>query len=116
MEYDIFFDKKFDELYEDFLVFNNAELKKFIKSNDDLLLLIDKIYPLLNKYFPDFVFILDFNQDPEFESLNQVEIFIHIAESGYDENWNKLKLLNNEIDGLNEFPYSIKRLISVDLW
>lgn len=116
MEYDRFFDKKFDELYDHFLVLNNTELKEFIKSHDDLLLLIDKINPLLKKIFPNFVYILDFNQDPEFQYLNQVVIYIHIGQSSFDENWALLRQLNKEIRNIGEFPSQLKRLLSVDLW
>ena len=116
MEYDRFFDKKFDELYDHFLVLNNTELKEFIKSHDDLLLLIDKINPLLKKIFPNFVYILDFNQDPEFQYLNQVVIYIHIGQSSFDENWALLRQLNKEIINIGEFPSQLKRLLSVDLW
>lgn len=116
MEYDKFFIKKFNELYNQFHVLNNTELKEFIKNHDDLLLLIDKINPLLKKIFPNFVYILDFNQDPEFQYLNQVVIYIHIGQSSFDENWALLRQLNKEIRNIDEFPSQLKRLLSVDLW
>lgn len=101
---------------EEYVLLNRYEVKKFILLNDDLIELFQEINILRNKYFNSYPCSLEFVQDPEFTSLDQLVIYIHGAESSFDEDWETLKLLNKDIRMLNISNNSIKNLVSVDLW
>lgn len=110
------FTKKFQlTLADEYNLINPIDIYKFILENNDLIELIQKIKPLLNKFFPNCTYSLEFVPDPEFESLNQLVIYVH-STSSFDKGWNLLKQLKKDFRNLKVSNEKIKRLLSVDLW
>lgn len=110
------FTKKFQlTLADEYNLINPLNIYKFILENNDLIELIQKIKPLLNKIFPNCTYSLEFVPDPEFESLNQLVIYVH-STSSFDKDWNLLKQLKKDFRNLKVSNEKIKRLLSVDLW
>lgn len=110
------FTKKFQlTLADEYNLINPLDIYKFILENNDLIELIQKIKPLLNKIFPNCTYSLEFVPDPEFESLNQLVIYVH-STSSFDKDWNLLKQLKKDFRNLKVSNEKIKRLLSVDLW
>lgn len=107
------FQENFLREYE---LINSNEIRNFIFKNDDLIELFHEINFLIKKYFNDYPCSLEFVQDPEFNSLNQLVIYVHGEESSFDEDWGILKQLNKEIRMLNISNKDVKSLVSVDLW
>lgn len=110
------FTKKFQlTLADEYNLINPLDIYKFILENNDLIELIQKIKPLLNKIFPNCTYSLEFVPDPEFESLNQLVIYVH-STSSFNKDWNLLKQLKKDFRNLKVSNEKIKRLLSVDLW
>lgn len=110
------FTKKFQlTLADEYNLINPLDIYKFILENNDLIELIQKIKPLLNKIFPNCTYSLEFVPDPEFESLNQLVIYVH-STSSFDKDWNLLKQLKKDFRNLKVSNEKIKRLLSVNLW
>lgn len=110
------FEFKFNELYNEFNLINPKEIYKFIIWNDDLFEYLDKIVILLHKFFQNKKYCLEFSLDPEIQDLSQLIIYINTSELSFDGDWELLRELNKEIRHIDEFPLSLKRLVSVDLW
>ena len=110
------FDFKFNELYNEFNLINPKEIYKFILCNDDLFEYIDKIVILLHKSFQNKKYCLEFSLDPEIQDLSQLIIYIDTNDESFDRDWALLRDLNKEIRHIKEFPLTLKKLISVDLW
>lgn len=110
------FEFKFNELSNDFNLINIMEIQDFILLHDDLFDYLSQIKLLLQNYFSEYDYCLEFYSDPELQSLNQLVIYINGDESSFDEDWSSLKRMNSEINELGNFPNSVKHLISVDLW
>lgn len=58
---------------------------------------------------------MEFIQDPEFESLNQLLIYVSNDDSNFDNDWELLGQLKTEIRSLNLSNNEIKRFLEVDL-
>lgn len=110
------FEFKFNELFDSFNLVNPKKIHDFILLNDDLFDYLDKIVILLHKYFDDRKYNLEFSSDPEIPNLSQLVLYVESKESSFDEDWSLLRDLNKEIIRIGEFPSTLKRLISVDLW
>ena len=110
------FEFKFNELYNKFNLSNPKEIYKFIMQNDDLFEYLDKIVILLHKFFQNKKYCLEFSLDPEIQDLSQLMIYINTTELYFDRDWEILRELNKEIRHIDEFPLTLKRLVSVDLW
>lgn len=110
------FEFKFNELYNEFNLINPKDIYKFIIWNDDLFEYLDKIVILLHKFFQNKKYCLEFSLDPEIQDLSQLIIYINTNELSFDGDWELLRELNKEIRHIDEFPLSLKRLVSVDLW
>lgn len=110
------FDFKFNELYDKFNLSNPKEIYKFIIQNDDLFGYLDKIVILLDNFFQNKKYCLEFSLDPEIQDLSQLIIYINTNELSFDRDWEVLRELNKEIRHIDEFPLTLKRLVSVDLW
>jgi hypothetical protein len=111
-----YLDEDFEKLSDDYEIHNPQEIKEFIGNNDELIPYIDKITPIINSHFPNYQKCLTFCQDPEFEELNDITIYINCSESEFDAEWKKLDELEKELFYINEFSAEVKGLISVDLW
>lgn len=110
------FEFKFNELYNEFNLINPKEIYKFIIWNDDLFEYLDKIVILLHKFFQNKKYCLEFSLDPEIQDLSQLIIYINTTELYFDRDWELLRELNKEIRHIDEFPLTLKKLVSVDLW
>lgn len=110
------FEFKFNELYNEFNLINPKEIYKFIIWNDDLFEYLDKIVILLHKFFQNKKYCLEFSLDPEIQDLSQLIIYINTSELSFDGDWELLREFNKEIRHIDEFPLTLKRLVSVDLW
>ena len=84
--------------------------------NDDLFEYLDKIVILLHKFFQNKKYCLEFSLDPEIQDLSQLIIYINTTELSFDRDWGVLRELNKEIRHIDDFPLTLKRLVSVDLW
>lgn len=107
---------KFDDLSKSFEIHKADELKGFIKNNVGLIEYINCLIPLINNHFPNSKKCLTFSQDPEFDELDDVTIYIHTFKSDFDDDWKKLDELEKEIFYIDEFSNQIKGLVLLDLW
>ena len=110
------FNFKFDELSNDFNLINPDNIQKFILLHYALFDYLDEIKKLLNVYFKNKTYCLEFFIDPEDSLLNQLIIYIDSDDSSFDEDWELLRMVNKKIRYLDNFPGSLKKLVSVDLW
>ena len=94
---------------------NGSEIENCILNNPDLIELIEKTNPLLNKYFNGHEFILEYWIDPEFSSFNQLIIYAKIQGS-FDDEWKSLEELKDKIENLEISNFKVKEIFSVDLW
>lgn len=99
----------------DFQLINGSEIENCILNNPDLIELIEKTNPLLNKYFNGYEFILEYWIDPEFSSFNRLMIKIK-SFNHFDKEWINLLELRNEIKNIKIFNSGVKNLFYVDLW
>lgn len=99
----------------DFQLINSSEIENCILNNPDLIELIEKTNPLLNKYFNGHEFILEYWIDPEFSSFNQLIIYAKIQDS-FDDEWKSLEELKDKIENLEISNFKVKEIFSVDLW
>lgn len=100
----------------EFNLINPIYIFKFVRDNIDLIELIKKVNTLLKYYFPNHDYCLEFVPDPEFDSLNQLVVYIKVDESSFDEEWDLLKKLNKNIRSLKVSNPKVKQYFSVDLW
>ena len=107
---------KFNELYNEFNLINPVEIQEFILLHDDLFDYLNEIKTLLQLYFKNKDYCLEFSIDPEEPLLNQLVIYITSDESSFDNNWELLRKVNKKIRYIDKFPSSLKKLVSVDLW
>ena len=94
---------------------NTEDILKFILKHDGLIELLNKVNPLIKKYFSNYNHSMEFIQDPEFESLNQLLIYVSNDDSNFDNDWKLLGQLKTEIRSLNLSNNEIKRFLEVDL-
>lgn len=110
------FEFKFNELCEEFNLINPRDIHNFILLNDDLFEYLDKITFLLHTFFKDREYYLEFSLDPEIQALSQLILYVKCDESSFDDDWKMMRNLNKEIRHIEEFPSTLKKLLSVDLW
>ncbi len=110
------FEFKFNQLFNDFTLINPIEIQEFILLHDDLFDYLGKINELLRTVFKDNEYYLEFSSDPEIQTLSQLIVYVKSEEYSFDDDWNLLRILNKKIRSIEEFPSSLKRLLSVDLW
>lgn len=108
------FNKRFNELSQYYELYNPEQLKSFIRDRENALEFIHEITPLMNEYFPNYDKVLEFCEDPEFESLNSIIIYI----KGNDYHKDKLILNKFVKEPLYRFKFAkkINGLVSVSLW
>lgn len=99
-----------------FKLINRDEIIGFIKSHNGLLELLEKVYPLLKSYFPDYSYSLLYAADPEIVSIEDLMLFINGDIKDYEYNRNKLYHLEREIDDLKVSNSKVKRLLLLDVW
>lgn len=107
-------DEEFDKLSKYYTINNIEQVTNFIKEHDALLDYIKSITPLISNYFPNNEKIIDFCEDPEFDSLDF--IMIYIKSSNLDKDWETLQKLEHERITAIRIPKNIIGLISLDLW
>lgn len=100
---------------ENFKLINRDEIVDFIRSNNGLLELIEKAYPLLMKYFPTYSYCLLYSVDPEILNLEHLMLFINGIDEVYDEDCLKLRDLEREIEELKVSNCNVKPLLLVDI-
>lgn len=99
-----------------FKLINRDEIIGFIKSHNGLLELLEKVYPLLKSYFPNYSYSLLYAADPEIVSIEDLMLFINGDIKDYEYNRNKLYDLEREIDDLKVSNSKVKRLLLLDVW
>lgn len=109
-------DFEIKKLSKHYNVERKEKILNFIEDKPELVGYLDKITHITNKYFPKHFKTITFCEDPEFEELNDISIYIHTTESQYSNDWKKYDELETEILTMNEFSSKIKRLISISLW
>ena len=110
------FDDEFKKLSKDYEIHKTKQVKKFIDEHNPLLAYINAITPLINKYFPEYKKCIIFSEDPEFEGLDDITIYIKSFKSSFDSDWKRLDELEDELFYITEFSRKIKSLVSLDLW
>ena len=100
---------------DNFKLINPEEIMDFIRSNNGLLELIEKTYPLLKNYFPKYSYCLLHSIDPEIVNLEHLMLFINGNEELYNEDCLKLKELEREIYDLKISNCKIKHLLLLDV-
>lgn len=108
--------KRNDCVLNNFNLINPKEIIDFIHSNNGLLELIEKVFPLLKYYFPTYSYSLLYAPDPEIMDIEDLMLFINSEEEeDYEENRNKLRELMKEIDDLKISNCKVKRLLLLDV-
>ena len=102
-------------ILDNFKLINRDEIIDFIKVHKGLLELLEKVYPLLKSYFPDYSYSLLYAPDPEIVSIEDLMLFINGDIKDYEYNRNKLYDLEREIDDLKVSNCKIKRLLLVEV-
>lgn len=108
--------EEFNKLSNNYKVHRIHQVKEFIKNNPELMNYINKITPIINKFFPKHIKCITFCRDYEFEELNDITIYINSSNESFDDDCEKFDELEVEIIKLNGFTTNIKKLVSMDLW
>ncbi len=98
-----------------FKLINKEEIIDFIKNHNGLLELIEKAFPLVRKYFPNYSYCLLYSIDPEIVNLEHLMLFINGNEEIYDEDSMKLQMLERELRDLKVSDSKVKPLLLVDV-
>lgn len=104
-----------ESILGNFKLFNPEEIVDFIDSNNGLIELLEKVYPLLKSYFPNCSYTLFYAPDPEIKSFEDLMIFIKGDEREFKNNRKKLYDLGGEIDDLKVSNPEVKRLLLVEV-
>ena len=102
-------------ILDNFKLINRDEIIDFIKVHKGLLELLEKVYPLVKSYFPDYFYSLSYASDPEIIGLEDLMLCIHGEEKEFKNNRKKLHDLEREIDDLKVSNCKIKRLLLVEV-
>ena len=62
---------------DNFKLINRDEIIDFINEHNGLLELIEKSYPLVRKYFPNYSLSLEYYEDPESYGLDRIILYIY---------------------------------------
>ncbi|MBE6511534.1 MAG: hypothetical protein E7Z75_00075 [Methanobrevibacter olleyae] len=108
-------ENKRDCILNNFKLINQKEIIDFIRSNTGLLELIEKVYPLLKFYFPNYSYSLLYAPDPEIAAIEDLMLLINADIKDYEYNKNKLYDLEREIDDLEISDCKVKRLLLLDV-
>lgn len=108
------FDEEFKKLSKNYTLHDMGKIKCFIEKHKIILDYIHEITPLINDYFPNYAKIIAFCEDPEFDELDYISIYVQ--GSSLDEDWEILKKLKNEPIYMSKFSKNINGLVCVDLW
>lgn len=108
-------ENKRDRILDNFKLINQKEIIDFIRSNTGLLELIEKVYPLLESYFPNNSYSLLYAPDPEIAAIEDLMLLINADIAEYEYNKNKLYDLEREIDNLEVSNCKVKRLLLLDV-
>lgn len=101
---------------ENFKLKNRDEIIDFINKHNGLLELIEKVYPLVRKYFPTYSLSLKFYEDPESYDLDCICLDIYGNFNIFEKDYYTLNhLLENDIDELIVSKPESKLYLSVDL-
>ena len=103
------------EITENYEIHNCELVMDFLKRNIGLLEYINAITPLINNHFPDYGKCMTFSQDPEFDELDDITIYISTFKSSFEDDWRKLDELEREIFYITEFSTIIKGFVCLDL-
>lgn len=115
LDYDYF--KKFQkETLNKYEILNEEEVLRFIMKYPSLIKLIEIFTSLIVENFNGNKLTMDFFQDPEIGSFQQIVIYIHSSDESFDKDWEILKRLNTKINQIDFLDNSMKRLLTVDLW
>ena len=104
-----------EKLSHNYEIHKPHKVKDFIKRNAELVPYINRITPIIDNHFPSYKKCLTYCQDPEFEELDDITIYINSFRSEFDDYWKKLDELEKELFHITEFSTKIKGLVSVDL-
>ena len=108
-------EEKRDCILDNFKLINQEEIINFINRNNGLLELLEKVYPLVKSYFPDYFYSLSYATDPEIKDLEDLMLCIHGDENEFKNNRKKLHELEREIDDLKVSNCKVKRLLLVEV-
>ncbi|WP_406535399.1 hypothetical protein [Methanobrevibacter sp.] len=78
------FDEKFNELYENYTFESEKESYDFIKEHPGLLLILDEYTPCLKKYFPNGIFELTVDIDPEIITWKTLILTVKVDEETFN--------------------------------
>lgn len=94
-DYLSFFEKS---VLKKFSLRNMSKINEFILENDDLIVLLRYVEPIVRKYFKKESLVLEYVPDPEID-LNQLVLYIQtqISEDNIDEVDNKLHEIDKEV-------------------
>lgn len=95
---------------------NSKEIINFIGEHPNLIELIEKTTPIIKGYFPNYSLSLEFLEDPESETSNNIILYINGEKDSFDKDWEELRNINKDIRKLNLYDDSVRSLFSVDLW
>ncbi len=77
------FNEKFNELYENYTFESEKESYDFIKEHPGLLLILDEYTPCLKKYFPNGIFELMVDTDPEIITWKTLILTVKVDEETF---------------------------------
>ena len=101
---------------DNFKLVNRDEIIDFINEHHGLLELIEKSYPLVRKYFPNYSLSLKYYEDPEFYGLDCICLDIYGNFNIFEKDFYTLNnLLENDIDELKISEPESKLFLSLDL-
>lgn len=102
---------------ENFKLVNPEEIIDFIRSHNGLLELIEKVYPLIRKYFPNYSLSLEFYEDPESYNLDCICLYIYGNYNLFEKDFYTLnKLLESDIEELKISESQSKNYLCIDLF
>ena len=82
---------------------NPIEIYDFFKENNDMESLIIETLGLIKKYFPNSKNYLEYVDDPEYENLSSLVIYVINKGKSFEENHEIYKLFLNDFYNLREF-------------
>lgn len=101
---------------DNFKLVNRDEIINFIDEHSGLLELIEKSYPLVRKYFPNYLLSLEYYEDPESYGLDCICLDIYGNYNIFEKDFYTLNnLLENDIDELKISQPESKLFLSLDL-
>jgi hypothetical protein len=109
------FKEEFDEISKNYFLYEKEFVKRFFTERYGLISYVNHITPVINSHFKDYQKMIVFNQDPEFDSLSNIRIYIKSSEEFKERDEETLNKLKNEIRKCNLFPNDIKNICSIKL-